>query len=87
MSEAKLPLIEVGHQVFSQDGGEEFGAVRYVVPNNRPELVIYIENGGEFTIPLSAVTAVHSGKVLLDVAKLPVEVQRAIRNAHAREQF
>lgn len=86
MSEAKLPLIEVGYQVFAHDGGEEFGAVRYVVPNDRPEIVIYIENSGEVTVPLSAVTAVHSSKVLVAVERLPPEVQRAIRNAHALEQ-
>jgi hypothetical protein len=86
MSETKLPLIEVGYQVFAHDGGEEFGAVRYVVPNDRPEIVIYIENSGEVTVPLSAVTAVHSSKVLVAVERLPPAVQRAIRNAHAREQ-
>src|SRR3989442_2927920 len=40
--------IEVGYQVFVSDGGEEFGAVREVSPNGRPELVIYVENGGDF---------------------------------------
>jgi len=29
---------EVGYQVFVSDGGEEFGAVRQVSPNGRPEL-------------------------------------------------
>jgi hypothetical protein len=86
MSGAKLPLIEIGYQVFSEDGSEDFGAVRYVVPNDRPEIVIYIENSGEFTIPLTAVKAVHSGKVLLDLARLPIEVRRAIGSAHSREE-
>src|SRR5262249_31800124 len=60
MAEGKLPLIEVGFQVFAKDGGEEFGAVRDVVPGGRPEIVVYIENSHEYTIPLSAITAVHS---------------------------
>ena len=52
--------IEVGYQAFVSDGGEEFGAVREVSPNGRPELVIYVENAGDFVVPLSAVEAVHS---------------------------
>jgi hypothetical protein len=30
---------------FVSDSGEEFGAVREVSPNGRPELLIYVENG------------------------------------------
>jgi hypothetical protein len=37
--------IGIGYQTFVSDGGEEFGAVREVSPNGRPELVIYVENG------------------------------------------
>ena len=40
--------IEVGFQTFVSDGGEEFGAVREVRPNGGPELVIYVENAGDF---------------------------------------
>jgi hypothetical protein len=39
--------IEIGYQAFVSDGGEEFGAVRAVSPNGRPELVIYVENAGD----------------------------------------
>ncbi len=35
--------IEIGYQAFVSDGGEEFGAVRAVSPNGRPELVIYVD--------------------------------------------
>ena len=55
--------IEVGYQAFVSDGGEEFGAVREVSPNGRPELVIYVENAGDFVVPLAAVEAVHWQKV------------------------
>jgi hypothetical protein len=51
--------IEIGYQAFVSDGGEEFGAVRAVSPNSWPELVIYMENAGDFVVPLSAVEAVH----------------------------
>jgi hypothetical protein len=52
------------------DGDEEFGAVREVSANGRPEPVIYVENTGEFVVPLSAVEAIHSQKVILNCAWL-----------------
>jgi hypothetical protein len=71
---------------FCSDGGEEFGAVREVSPNGRPELVIYVENAGEFVVPLSAVEAVHSQKVILNCAKLERRLRRAIGHAHDAEE-
>jgi len=62
--------IEIGYQAFVSDGGEEFGAVRAISPDGRPELVIYVENAGDFVVPLSAVESVHSQKVILSCAKL-----------------
>ena len=87
MATHKLPLIEVGYQAFTHDGGEEFGAVRDVLPEGRPEIIVYIENSGDFTVPLSAVTAVHSQKVVIDVSQLPEDLQETIRHAHEREDF
>jgi hypothetical protein len=58
--------IAVGFQTFVSDGGEEFGAVRAVAPHGRHELVIYVENAGDFTVPLDAVESVHSGKVIFN---------------------
>jgi hypothetical protein len=77
--------IEVGFQTFVSDGGEEFGAVREVAPGGRPELVIYVENAGDFTVPLDAVVAVHSEKVILNCAKLDLGLRRAIGHAHDAE--
>ena len=74
--------IEVGYQAFVSDGGEEFGAVREVSPNGRPELVIYVENAGDFVVPLSAVEAVHSQKFILDCGKLERRLRQAIGHAH-----
>jgi hypothetical protein len=87
MATHKLPVIEIGFQAFTHDGGEEFGAVRDVQPDGRPELIVYIENSGEYTVPLSAVTAVHSEKVVVDVSQLPKVVQDAVAHAHEREEF
>jgi hypothetical protein len=86
MTTPKLPLIEIGDQVFTQDGGEEIGAVRQVVPENRPEIVVYIENTGDFPIPLDAILAVHSHKVIIDLGKLDPAIQAAIGRAHDAEK-
>jgi hypothetical protein len=77
--------IEVGYQTFVSDGGEEFGAVREVSPNGRPELVIYVENAGDFVVPLSAVEAVHSQKVIFSCSKLEPGLRQAIGHAHDAE--
>jgi hypothetical protein len=86
MSAHKLPLIEVGYQVYTRDGGEEFGAVRQVVPHDRPEIVVYIENTGDVVIPLDAIVAVHSQKVIVDAARLDARIQVAINRAHDAER-
>ena len=78
--------IEIGYQAFVSDGGEEFGAVRAVSPNGRPELVIYVENTGDFVVPLSAVEAVHSLKVILNCRKLERRLRQAIGHAHDPEE-
>jgi hypothetical protein len=75
--------IEVGFQAFASDGGEEFGAVRKVSPH---ELVIYVENAGDFTVPLDAVESVHSEKVILNCRKLDSRLRKAIGHAHDGEK-
>jgi len=82
----KLPNIEVGFQVFVTDGGEEIGAVRLVAPLGRPEIEIYVENAGDFIVPLSAVAKVHANKVILELAKLDPALKRAIGHAHDGEE-
>jgi hypothetical protein len=84
-SMTKLPLIEIDFQVFVSDGDDEVGAVRYVAPDGKPEIVIYVENAGEFAVPLSAVAAVHSQKVILDCKRLTATLRKAIGHAHDAE--
>jgi hypothetical protein len=79
--------IRPGDQVFAKDGGEEFGAVRVVRPGGRAELVVFVENAGEFTLPLAAVRAAHDGKVIVDVRHLPDGFRRAVRHAHDAERY
>ena len=81
----KLPLIEVGFQLYAAEDSEEFGAVREVAPRGRPEIVIDVEGAGYFTVRLSAVSAVHDGKVILAVDKLDHKLREAIRHAHDAE--
>jgi hypothetical protein len=77
--------IEIGFQIYVSDGGEEFGAVRAVAPDHRDELVIYVENAGDFTVSFDAVESVHSSKVILNCAKLDPRLRRAIGHAHDAE--
>jgi hypothetical protein len=78
--------IEVGYQTFVSDGELAFGAVREVAPHGRPELVIYVENAGEFVVPLAAVEAVHAQKVILNCGKLDPDLRIAIGHAHDAEE-
>jgi hypothetical protein len=77
--------IQEGFEVFVSDADKPFGAVRRVTPHGRPELVIYVENAGDFTVALSAVTAVHSQKVIVDCDRLDQRLRKAIGRAHVAE--
>jgi len=77
--------IKQGDEVFLHDGEVPFGSVQRHPPHDAKEIIIYVENAGEFLVPLSAVKAVHDGKVLLDKGKLHLELQEAIKHAHDRE--
>jgi len=74
--------IKEGFAVFLHDGEVAFGAVRQV---SAKELVIYIENHGDFTVPMRAVRDVHFNKVILDGSKLDSNVRTAIARAHNAE--
>jgi len=84
MAKKRLPPIELGYQAFAKGAEEEFGAVRQV---RAEDLVIYIEDAGDTVVPLSAVTEVIEGKVIVDTSKLEDGVRRAIENAHRDEDY
>jgi len=71
--------IQLGDMVFISDGGEGIGSVREI-RHEPPELVIYIENAGDFEVPMSVVRGVHSGKVMLDCARLSPRLREATRH-------
>lgn len=76
--------ISVGFMVFVADGEEGIGSVREI-RHGLPEMVVYIENAGDFVIPLSAVKDVHSEKVVLDMDRLDLRLLNAIRHARDSE--
>jgi len=75
--------VEVGYQAFVADGGEEFGAVRQVLPDS---LVVYVENAGDFVVPRAAIVKVHYQKVVFDGERLERRLRDAIRHAHDAEE-
>jgi hypothetical protein len=76
--------IAVGFQAFISDGAEEFGAIRAVSADGR-ELTVYVENRGDFTVSVDAVTKVAFGKVTFDCKKLHGNLRKAIGHAHDAE--
>jgi hypothetical protein len=74
--------IQEGFDVFIHEGGKAFGAVRQVREHG---IVIYVENAGDFEVPLGAVKEVESEKVVLDSGKLEPKLREAIRRAHSGE--
>jgi hypothetical protein len=76
--------IAVGYQTFVSDGQEEFGAVREISPDGR-RLTVYVENMGDFIVPIDAVVSVQSEKVTFDCKKLDRRMRAAIGHAHDAE--
>jgi len=74
--------IEAGFQVYAGEGVDAVGAVRQL---RGKELIIDIEGAGDFVVSRQVVTAVHDGKVILDVKRLDEAVRMAIKHAHDQE--
>ena len=68
--------------VFLHDGDVAIGDVRGMKDG---DLIVYIENAGDFTLPRNTVQDVHFDKVILDGRKLEQKIHAAIRLAHASE--
>ena len=79
-----MEAIREDFDVFVHDGDKAFGAVRQVMGSKR-ELVVYVEDAGDFVIPFSAIASVHDEKVVLDRAKLDPRLRQAIGHAHKDE--
>jgi len=74
--------IEIGYMAFVAEGREGIGAVRGVTPVT---VVIYVENAGEFIVPMTAVRSVHDHKVMLNPRLLDEALLRAIGHVHDSE--
>lgn len=68
--------------VFLHDGDVAIGAIRGMSGN---DLILHIENAGDYTLPRSVVQDVHEHKVILDARKLDARVLTAIGRAHLSE--
>ena len=77
--------IQEGFEVFLSDHDKAFGAVRQVAPQGRQEIVVYVENAGDFYISMDAIEGVHAQKVILTRAKLDEKLRQAIAHAHDAE--
>jgi hypothetical protein len=74
--------IELGYMAFVAEGSEGIGAVRGVSPDH---VVIYVENAGEFIVPMAAVRKVHDQKVMLNPRLLDKALLSAIGHVHDSE--
>ncbi len=74
--------IQPGFMVFLAEGQEGIGAVRDVQPDS---VSVFVENFGEFLVPLDAVKAVHDQKVVLNRDRVSVKLLRAVEHAHDAE--
>ncbi|MBS0241234.1 MAG: hypothetical protein JSS20_03595 [Proteobacteria bacterium] len=77
-----LERIQKGDMVFLAEGQEGIGAVHGTNGNN---LVVYVENAGDFDIPASAVLRVHDRKVIVDPTKVPKRMLDALGHTHDKE--
>ena len=76
--------IEPGLMVFTADGEVGVGAVREVF-RDTAEVLINIENAGDFIVPQTAVRDVHSGKLILDLDAISDDLREALRHVHDAE--
>lgn len=74
--------VEIGAQVYLEEGGEVMGAVRSIAPDH---ILVFVEGAGDFVVKGSGVRASHDGKVILDPSRIDPDLLEAARHAHERE--
>ncbi len=79
-----MSRVQIGDQVYLEEGGLAFGAVRGV---QRHGLNIYVENAGDFDIRAEAIRSIHDGKVVLLESRLGPSLRTAIAHAHKAERL
>jgi hypothetical protein len=73
--------IEVGYQTFVSDSTDDFGAIREISRDGK-QVTVYVENAGDFQVPITSVVSVQSEKVTFDCRKLDRRLRAAIGHAH-----
>jgi hypothetical protein len=58
--------------------------MRKVQPNGRMEIVIFVEDAGNFTVALAAVDSVHDEKVVVNCGKLEHKLRAMGMNTKTR---
>jgi hypothetical protein len=76
--------IEVGYQTFVSDSTDDFGAIREISGDGK-QVTVYVENAGDFLVPITSVVSVQSEKVTFDCRKLDRRLRAAIGHAHDAE--
>ena len=76
--------IEVGYQTFVSDSTDDFGAIREISRDGR-QVTVYVENAGDFQVPVTSVVSVQSEKVTFDCRKLDRRLRVVIGHAHDAE--
>lgn len=79
----RLKDIEIGFQLSLTRNGANCGTVRQVAPGNRDELIVYIQNEGNFIIPAQAIRSIAESKVMLDPQGLDQRTRSAVSRAAA----
>jgi hypothetical protein len=74
--------IREGFDVFLHDGGDSVGAVRRV---HKQGIMVYVEDAGDYEVPLDAIVDVDAEKLILDSGKLDSRMLDAIRRRHRDE--
>jgi hypothetical protein len=74
--------IREGFDVFLHDGDDSVGAVRRVHTHG---IMVYVEDAGDYEVPISAIVDVDAEKVVLDSRKLDPGMLEAIRRRHRDE--
>jgi hypothetical protein len=80
--EQTIANVGIGSQVYLEEGDDPRGAVFVVAPSGRNEIIVYVENSGEFIGSADAIRAAHDGKVR---ARLDKPLLDAIAHAHDAE--
>ena len=74
--------VELGAQVYLDEGGEVMGAVRAIAPDH---ILVFVEGAGDFVVKGSGVRASHDGKVILDPDEIDPDLLDAAKRAHEHE--